>query len=139
MVTSGQLHALSYFIPDKTAMLEETRSRSGCYGEQKHLLSLSEIEHRFIELTVSIPVTMWNIIQCNLYKAEPHGTENIFHIGQISALYKINNTDSSGRDYKICSRANFRLIQVPPYKSFTVLLLMVLQLLLLGLSGDFSR
>jgi hypothetical protein len=35
---------------------------------------------------------MWN-----LYKAEPHGTENIFHIGQISALYKINNTDSSGR------------------------------------------
>jgi hypothetical protein len=51
-----------------------------------------------------------------LYKAEPHGTENIFHIGQISALYKINNTDSSGRDYTICSHsANFRLIQVPPY------------------------
>jgi hypothetical protein len=38
-----------------------------------------------------------------LYKAEPHGTENIFHVGQISALYKINNTDSSGRDYRICS------------------------------------
>jgi hypothetical protein len=38
-----------------------------------------------------------------LYKAEPHGTENIFHIGQISALYKINNTDSSGQDYRICS------------------------------------
>jgi hypothetical protein len=46
----------------------------------------------------------------NLYKAEPHGTENIFHIGQISALYKINNTDS-----------NFRPIQVPPYTSFTVI------------------
>jgi hypothetical protein len=28
-------------------------------------------------------------IQRNLYKAEQHGTENIFHIGQISALYKI--------------------------------------------------
>jgi hypothetical protein len=28
----------------------------------------------------------------NLYKAEPDGTENIFHIGQISALYKISNT-----------------------------------------------
>jgi hypothetical protein len=58
-----------------------------------------------------------------LYKAEPYGTENIFHIGQISALYKIiNNTDySSGRDYRICSHwANFRLIQVPPYTSFTV-------------------
>jgi hypothetical protein len=60
-------------------------------------------------------------IQWNLYKAEPHGTENIFHIGQIFALYKINNTDSSGRDYRICSHwANFRLIQVPPYTSFTV-------------------
>jgi hypothetical protein len=56
-----------------------------------------------------------------LYKAEPHGTENIFHIGQISALYKINNTDSSGRDYRICSHsANFRPIQVPPYISFTI-------------------
>jgi hypothetical protein len=53
--------------------------------------------------------------------AEPHGTENIFHIGQISAFYKVNNTDSSGRDYRICSHwANFRLIQVPPYTSFTV-------------------
>jgi hypothetical protein len=28
-------------------------------------------------------------IQWNLYKAEPHGTENIFHIGQVSALCKI--------------------------------------------------
>jgi hypothetical protein len=46
-----------------------------------------------------------SVIQWNLYsyKAEPHGTENIFHTGQISALYKINNTDSSGRDYRICS------------------------------------
>jgi hypothetical protein len=36
-------------------------------------------------------------------------------------LYKINNTDSSGRDYRICSHwANFRLIQVPPYTNFTV-------------------
>jgi hypothetical protein len=61
------------------------------------------------------------LVQWNLYKAEPHGTENIFHIGKISALYKINNTDSSGRDYRICSHwANFRLIQVPPYTSFTV-------------------
>jgi hypothetical protein len=57
-----------------------------------------------------------NNIQWNLYKAEPHGTENIFHIGQISALYKINNADSSGRDYRICSYwANFRLIQVSLY------------------------
>jgi hypothetical protein len=29
------------------------------------------------------------IIQWNLYKAESEGTENIFHIGQVSALYKI--------------------------------------------------
>jgi hypothetical protein len=36
-------------------------------------------------------------------------------------VYKINNTDSSGRDYRICSHwANVRLIQVPPYTSFTV-------------------
>jgi hypothetical protein len=60
-------------------------------------------------------------VQWNLYKAEPHGIENIFHIEQISALYKINNTDSSGRDYRISSHwANFRLIKVPPYTSFTV-------------------
>jgi hypothetical protein len=39
---------------------------------------------------------------------ESQGTEYIFHIGQVSALYKINNTDSSGRDYRICS-------QFPPY------------------------
>jgi hypothetical protein len=33
---------------------------------------------------------VWYIyIQWNLYEAEPHGTENIFHIGQVSALYKI--------------------------------------------------
>jgi hypothetical protein len=64
----------------------------------------------------------WDYIQWNLYKAKPHGTENIFHIGQISALYKINNTDSSDRDYRICSHwASFRLIQVPHYTSFTVL------------------
>jgi hypothetical protein len=43
------------------------------------------------------------IFKYNLYKAEPHRTENIFHIGLISALYKINNTDSSGRNYRICS------------------------------------
>jgi hypothetical protein len=66
------------------------------------------------------------IIQWNLYKAEPHGTENIFHIGQISALYKINNTDSCGWDYRICSHwANFRLIQVLPYTSFTVVCLFI--------------
>jgi hypothetical protein len=34
---------------------------------------------------------------------------------------KLVYTDSSGRDYRICSHwANFRLIQVPPYTSFTV-------------------
>jgi hypothetical protein len=72
------------------------------------------------------------LLQWNLYKAEPHGTVNIFHIGQISALYKINNTDPSGRNYRICSHwANFRLIQVPPYTSFTVLLLLLLLLYLL--------
>jgi hypothetical protein len=61
------------------------------------------------------------LVQWNLYKAETHGTENIFHIGQISVLYKLNNTDSSGRNYRICSHwANFHLIQVPPYTSFTV-------------------
>jgi hypothetical protein len=29
------------------------------------------------------------LLQWSLYKAEPQGTENIFHIGQVSALYKI--------------------------------------------------
>jgi hypothetical protein len=56
-----------------------------------------------------------------LYKAEPHGTENIFHIGQISALYKINNTDSSGRTIEfvhiqqISVLFKFRFIQVSLY------------------------
>jgi hypothetical protein len=39
----------------------------------------------------------------NLFKVESQGTEYIFHIGQVSALYKINDTDSSGLDYRICS------------------------------------
>jgi hypothetical protein len=46
----------------------------------------------------------------------------MFHIGQVSALYRINNTDSSGRDYRICSHwASFRLIHVPFWTRFTVL------------------
>jgi hypothetical protein len=36
-----------------------------------------------LEETFSCP---GNNVQWNLYKAEPHGTENIFHIGQISAI-----------------------------------------------------
>jgi hypothetical protein len=31
-------------------------------------------------------------VQWNLYKAESQGTENIFHIGQVSALYKTATT-----------------------------------------------
>jgi hypothetical protein len=46
---------------------------------------------------------------------------NVFHIGQVSTLYKINNTGSSGRDYRICSRwASFHFLHVPPWTSFTV-------------------
>jgi hypothetical protein len=76
---------------------------------------LSIVQH----LTDAFLLRRWKI-QWNLYKAEPHGTENIFHNGQISALYKINNADSSGRDYRICShwanfRLKFRLIQVSLY------------------------
>jgi hypothetical protein len=69
------------------------------------------------------------VIQWNLYKAEPHGTENIFHIGQMSALYKINNTDSSGRDLEfvhieqISALFKFRLIQVSLYLYEMLLLL----------------
>jgi hypothetical protein len=40
---------------------------------------------------------------------------------QVPALHKINNTDSSGRDYRICSHwASFRLIHVPPWTRFAV-------------------
>jgi hypothetical protein len=63
--------------------------------------------------TVCVCVCVCVYIYKYIYsEAEPHGTENIFHIGQISALYKINNTDSSGRDYRICSHWEF-----PPYSS----------------------
>jgi hypothetical protein len=52
---------------------------------------------------------------------ESQGIAYIFHISQVSALYKINNTDSSGRDYRICSHwASSRLIHVPSWTNFTV-------------------
>jgi hypothetical protein len=63
-------------------------------------------ETNFIEPSPSWRAASYEVVQYTVklvYKADPHGTENIFHIGQISALYKINNTDSSGRDYRICS------------------------------------
>jgi hypothetical protein len=67
---------------------------------------------------------LYDLIQWNLYKAEPHGTENIFHTGQISALYKINNTDSSGREFvhieQISALFKFCLIQVSLYLSATL-------------------
>jgi hypothetical protein len=52
-----------------------------------------------------------------LYKAEPHGTENIFHIGQISALYKITLILLAGtiefvHIEQISALFKFRLIQV---------------------------
>jgi hypothetical protein len=96
-----------------------TKSKIG-YNKKK-FRSLSPQANNTNQATAGIGYTSNKDIQWNLYKAEPHGTENIFHIGQIFALYKINKTDSSGRDYRIYSHwANFRLIQVPPYTSFTV-------------------
>jgi hypothetical protein len=56
---------------------------------------------------------------------ESLGSEYIFHIGQVSALYKINNTDSFCRVYKICNIEQvsalftFRLEQVLLYFVFT--------------------
>jgi hypothetical protein len=43
-------------------------------------------------------------MQLHLFKEESQETEYTFHVGQVSAKKKkVNNTDSSGRDYGICS------------------------------------
>jgi hypothetical protein len=74
-----------------------------------------------LSLSVYIYIYIYIYTQWNLYKAEPHGTENIFHSGQISALYKTNNTDSFGRTIEfvhieqISALFKFRLIQVSLY------------------------
>jgi hypothetical protein len=71
-------------------------------------------------LVVIQTLALSNDIQYNLFKVESKVTEYIFHVGQIFTLYKINNADSSGRDYRICSHwASFRAIHVPPRTSFT--------------------
>jgi hypothetical protein len=55
-------------------------------------------------------------MQYNLFQVDSQGIEYIFHTDQVSALHKINNTDSSGRDYRIWSHwASFRLEQILLY------------------------
>jgi hypothetical protein len=72
-----------------------------------------------IIIIIIITVTF---VQGGIARARIHTYIYILHIGQVSALYKINHTDSSGRDYRICSlRASFRLIHDPPWTSFAVL------------------
>jgi hypothetical protein len=66
----------------------------------------------------------YNFIIYNLFKVESQGTEYIFHIGQVSALYKINNIviPILLAETRIFSHwASFRLIHFPPWTSLTVL------------------
>jgi hypothetical protein len=57
----------------------------------KQVWTVRKCQVLYVKKLFQLSKTMWKVkkIHWNLYKAEPHGTENIFHIGQVSALYKI--------------------------------------------------
>jgi hypothetical protein len=75
----------------------------------------------------TIQLQHWNkksettiIPQSYIVCVESQGTKYTFHVGQVSALCKINNTDSPGWDYRICSHwASFYLGQVLLYMKLT--------------------